>query len=887
MAFNPFHSFRKHQKVIFAVMAIVCMFVFVLQFGKGDFFERAASLFGAGKGQGPLVATVYGTKVYRKQLLEDRKRADVANELVKRLQLSIINSAANAKGDKDGFEITRLATAVKNRTNPFGEQSLPAFLDLVRVQSLREQLKDKPGKEQQRKALDDLEAALKIQEREFPGQFKFNYNYTAALMNPRLNVFGQRDTLEQQLDFLIWKHQADQLGIVLNESDVRKLLQHDTGGRDLLPEGAFKTDKDFQDRTGTFATEFRDFTEKQILEALADEYRVLLAQEALLGEVLNAPLWRADMVRRDPVDPATKPAVTDPVTVTPGEFLHFLREQRTTVKAALLPISVDRFEDQVKDKPSEDVLLDLYKRYKSFEPRPQQALPGFKQPRTVRVAYTTVSYNDDLYRQAAKKAVPETPGPQMNPAVAAAQSVLSPTGGFPLGSVPVALAAGPLDPVWWEYAKYSEEMKDGELKGHNVNPGVYQPEYDTASALGHVLSGLAQGNPAAAPTALTATDQVRNQAKARAAGAALLAGTSGTPAGLASLQAATIWAKPLDQVQPYIVERARKEYAKALLKSRIETFEKELAKLQKEPAKAKEYVEKAAEEYGFKVHTMAAAKDQHALAEDEALKELREALTKRRFAPVPLTKPENFGADLTTVKGLYTPDSAETSDDRHYIFWLVEDNPPVERSFAKARADVEKAWRHMKARTLARNEAKRLEAAAKAKSGNWPTDAATRQQEVLAWLNEQPEGSQAFTLGPVSRLVEQETPNAGLEKLYRLYTPPEDKIKYPPRKFADTLLGLGKPGDATYLEDQPENTLYVAVLLTRTPPTAAEFEDALKQTRKDQLWRLAVATQRKEFYDKFMERLREEASKDNTENGQWKLPEELRQRAPTTAGTED
>ena len=35
MAFNPFHSFRKHQKVIFAVMTIICMFVFVLQFGRG------------------------------------------------------------------------------------------------------------------------------------------------------------------------------------------------------------------------------------------------------------------------------------------------------------------------------------------------------------------------------------------------------------------------------------------------------------------------------------------------------------------------------------------------------------------------------------------------------------------------------------------------------------------------------------------------------------------------------------------------------------------------------------------------------------------------------------------------------------------------------------
>lgn len=35
MAFNPFHSFRRHQKVIFAVMAIVCMVLFVLSSGAG------------------------------------------------------------------------------------------------------------------------------------------------------------------------------------------------------------------------------------------------------------------------------------------------------------------------------------------------------------------------------------------------------------------------------------------------------------------------------------------------------------------------------------------------------------------------------------------------------------------------------------------------------------------------------------------------------------------------------------------------------------------------------------------------------------------------------------------------------------------------------------
>ena len=30
MAFNPFHAFRKHQKVVFAGLTIICMLTFVL-----------------------------------------------------------------------------------------------------------------------------------------------------------------------------------------------------------------------------------------------------------------------------------------------------------------------------------------------------------------------------------------------------------------------------------------------------------------------------------------------------------------------------------------------------------------------------------------------------------------------------------------------------------------------------------------------------------------------------------------------------------------------------------------------------------------------------------------------------------------------------------------
>ena len=63
MAFNPFHSFRRYSKVVFAGLAILCMFTFVLSsgMGKGDFFQSVTDMFGGGGGS--TVVTLHGKKI--------------------------------------------------------------------------------------------------------------------------------------------------------------------------------------------------------------------------------------------------------------------------------------------------------------------------------------------------------------------------------------------------------------------------------------------------------------------------------------------------------------------------------------------------------------------------------------------------------------------------------------------------------------------------------------------------------------------------------------------------------------------------------------------------------------------------------------------------------
>src|SRR5262245_34962458 len=68
MAFNPFHWFRKRQKVFLAALVVLCMLIFIFQFGPGDLFQRALGLFGTGRQTGEVVTTLYGKKVYESDL---------------------------------------------------------------------------------------------------------------------------------------------------------------------------------------------------------------------------------------------------------------------------------------------------------------------------------------------------------------------------------------------------------------------------------------------------------------------------------------------------------------------------------------------------------------------------------------------------------------------------------------------------------------------------------------------------------------------------------------------------------------------------------------------------------------------------------------------------
>src|SRR5947209_4594380 len=84
MAFNPFHAFRKHQKVVFAALTIICMLTFVMaggSFAGGDFFSELTRWV-TGRSRMHEVATIYGKRISDRELQDLRRQRGLANEFI-------------------------------------------------------------------------------------------------------------------------------------------------------------------------------------------------------------------------------------------------------------------------------------------------------------------------------------------------------------------------------------------------------------------------------------------------------------------------------------------------------------------------------------------------------------------------------------------------------------------------------------------------------------------------------------------------------------------------------------------------------------------------------------------------------------------------------------
>jgi len=918
MAFNPFRVFRKHQKVWFAGLTIVCMIVFILQFGSGDIFQR---LMGHGsQGKGDKVATLYGRDVYQSDLTRLGQTRSLVNQIY--IAGPVVEAVKTVMDDlvKEQDAADKARAEKKDKTDA-ADQDDSLVLRFV-LQQWKEwndpQNPRQPTREDKTRMIeDDLQGIVREREITKSDDIRRKLDaVTAALrfeywaMNPKPGesqrfFFGGSTKTEDLLDFEIWKYQADHLGVVLTKEDVRKEVAWDAAGRDVLPKGPWKDDAAFKPYVVQEGRVTGGQTEDEILTAITDEYRVSIAQTLLMGHASGVRGVQAG-----------EPGSPDPLA--PFDFYTFYRDNRTTLKAAFLALPVESFVNKVTKEPSEDELRRLFDKYKDALPEPIRALPAFKEPRRVEIAYVTAKPDSQFYKDKASRSEAErkialqylaATGPQMEENIdrqTAAQVVAATAASPSMGGAAVwaGLGLGGPQTLGREFLnQYNRDTQRTSSPGDqwvdpltNKTPELHDPTAGgpaaAAALLGRALGGsLTQAGPLTTPVGAVA-DSALNEAndRLRRAAAAWVLGAGGgsalSGAGLAAppvpiaLSAAALAVPSLPAPPPpaaltdQVFREFRTERAPEVAFENLSKFIDELTKLKGRPDEAQKYVEKAVKEFGFEYHTMDRPKDLYELTIDPALKELRDAYTKpAMFNPGP--KPD-FITELTSASGVFDPKRLSSggvvqgngaqsdqnayfswmlSAEDRYVFWRPVDERAHELSYDQARPEVVKAWKFQEARKLALIEANRIDAEAQAQASPL---------EAVKYLRDQKAG-EVFELAGVSRLVSPPTANPGISHPYARYAFPADKIAYPPSGLLDRLMGLEKPGQTLIFEDQPQKEFYVTVLEERLVPGVKDkdfldaFSDAT-QPGKKQLWDdFFVAGREADYQKKLMRQLRAEA----------------------------
>lgn len=866
MAFHPFGFFRKRQKTLLAGLTILSMFIFILTGFSGSIVDRVNGWFGAGgRGDKSEVTKLDGTVI----TVSDVEHARLNRRIADAFMMRAVASAAQPSMSSLGADVQQ---RLRNLfTMQFG--GFPLMRQMLRDYQ-QELLKD--GKTDAARAVGNINRGLGLDEWRMNHQGEF--------------YFGGKQDVESILDFLIWRQQADKLGVVLTDDDVRTEVNHEAGGEVLTGSPAKDADKM---RLFLQGVPTRDLSTKDLYAALRDEFRVRLAQEALLGDAAGARTALGTGLAGDQV----------PAGSTPEQFWEFYKDKRTTLKVDFLRVPVSQFIGEVKEAPTEQELKDLFARYKNDEPSPEKATPGFKVPRKVKVEWVAADPNAPHYREASAKALPLLPAGQPLALLSLPQSLA----GAPCG---VAGAAGPLAvaslwnaPLQMEYEGYVKGVKSwwdaSTIEASNDNPyatGLRRPE-TVAAVLGQAVGTAATGGlPWSARLTLEGATEARLAEQRVREANMVLAGASQFPLAVLAQEAAAAHVRvlPLAAVRDEMTARLRDRLAPEMAQAAIDAFVKELEAKRFSPKEAAEYVAKNANiEHGITGHGITAeAVDQNEVADAPALAPLRKA--QEGAVSLKLADARRFAQEFFSLSQVYQPrdlPSLHTVNPTRYEYWLTQNDKPYVPTFAEARPRVEAAWKLDKARALARKKAEQIIEALKGRGEGIAADRFLNDEAERLKAANPGGGYQRFETLGIARLVRAQQPMmmATGGPRYEPYKFDESKITYPrPDAVEDLFKALDKPGDATVIRDRPDRNYYVAVLEERRVPTEKEFFDSYHDTPlriiSDGLWARFQAERQDRYRTELMRHLREEARAPLDEKGDYRIDPEVRRRLRSGAG---
>jgi hypothetical protein len=819
MAFNPFHSFRKHSKVVFAGLTILCMATFILSsgMGGGDFFHQLTDWV-SGRGSRSNYVSLYGTNYTVRDIDEVTYQRRMANEYMD-------NAIAAAR---QGLEqrLSKAAEQIDPETRGPLSQGLSTqrfYLMVGEVRGVQQLYSDTLFQIQQAEVQKktDLVNALGGLKRLLELDFTLLANRA-----PGERFFGPTDKLDDTVNFLIWRHHADQTGVRLADSDIGQMIAEETRG-ELTDRDADLLDRMMRDR-------FREkYSVEALYAALGNEFRARIAQLALTGSMTGI---------------GQHTLTAPPTELTPQESWTLYKDARTTVRVGLIDVPVKDFVAKVTAKPSDEDLKKLFEKHKAEEPAPDRDQPGFKEPRKILVEWVGAPPDLPFYQKAADQVL----------AIAPALRLLGNT-------IPAAQLLAPVQ-LDAELLYQEKAYRDAEPTWTSPLPQIHQssaarPE-TVAALVGSALSATGTGAPAV-PTGLLSmqTRVLTQEAKDRAIVGLGLIGFAANPDPFAVF-GAPVAAMPrvtLAQVRGQLLEKVKTELITGGRESRdqrgttpmglvatdLYTLRGEVMKLGREKGKeeVEKYVAQFVKERGLLHGQTDKPRDQYDMGDDPSLAALKDAYRKahgeedrllRRFANEFFTDQSQTGAP----DGLFIPHKyfTDTRDERQFLWWRTDDQPPKTPKFESVRKKVEEAWTLLQARDLAKKEAERILEAAK----KTPREAANL-RDVAA----QSGNLDYFDVGPFALYMPQFIPTATgsfgrsyasvvqqpplpPERLAQVYNIPADRVAYPDSDMVLGLLNLRKEpkGAMTVVSDKPKQNFYVSTLLSRDEPTQDEFRRA-------------------------------------------------------------
>lgn len=848
MAFNPFIAFRRHQKVIFATMAIVCMGLFVVSsgVGGGDLLQQFGDWAGRRTASAEAVATLNGKKIDElavRQSQFNRQLADSYINMAVGNAHGVLLNQAFAKIDKVDEVLKEpifgLAMIAQARDRGINQPEI-ILNQFARVQmglrNARRTLEagTSPTKAEQLRTVDDLVVLTDRQRMLFE----------KAILQSREGYFGgEIQKLDDTLDFLIWKDQADKLGIVMTDEDVDIAVQHELLFQKFDPATLKTIDSILKQR-------FNGYTVDSLKSALRDEFRVRAAKSAILGERVYTQ---------------TSP----PVGATPDELFDWYKDVRSLVRVGLIEVPVANFLGKVTESPTDAELKALYEKHRTDEYNPAMERPGFKEPRKVKVEWFHAPYTSEFYREAAKQDGLLRAVRQLGSAMPATAD------GSPLVGLGALLALQPAVGdafLQRQYINYVDQLpKWTDPFGAGLRSGIHdssvlRPE-NIAMLVGSTMAGLSTGPGALlGPLTLEGRSIIREVRDRARIGVSTILGAALDPAPLgvdAILTELVPPATTMATIRDLLVERDRSDLVRWLVSADTERLAAEVAKRSKNSDRNN--LEAFINEF---THLRKLARgasqltDRFSLPTDPGLVNLRDAFNRQmnlaggegdptgaQFAMLltdgPFSQQRNSRPESFQMQPLATADGV-------YYMWRSEDREPRAVTFDEARPRVIEAWKFEKARALARAEAERLAADAKNK-----TDLDLR---VLA-QSASPRG--LLELPPLA-VWNSKINFRGGSPDYEPARIPSDKVAYP-GAMATPIVDLRKQpvGATTVVHDYPKANFYVAALLSKDEATPEQFrmvyKSSMQPTLRDGLFDLFYGERQQQFRNEIMKQLREEA----------------------------